>query len=326
VEERVPKELRIFRSTAKTATAKGARLLRLLDILHLATWSSGWTSKRLADRFGISRRRIFEDIELLGHSGIRLLSGRDGYRIRGANPNLPVSLGVHEILALLRPWGETRKEREEAQRKLAAALPTPLRELFRDTRKLKATVRATPVAPAVWGAVDQGLAEGRLLRLRYRGLRGGASEERVVEPHGLCMNGTGWYLGAWCRKAEGWRLFRMDRVSGAALLSERFEARTGFDFEDYVKSDVGIWVGGALGARIEVLPSHVEAVRSEALARGLPFRRASDGALLEIPRGHLDEAAWWLAPFGEGVRVMHPPALRTRLAKLGRRTAELNGG
>jgi predicted DNA-binding transcriptional regulator YafY len=47
---------------------------------------------------------------------------------------------------------------------------------------------------------------------------------------------------------------------------------------------------------------------------------------MEIPRGHLDEAAWWLAPFGEGVRVLRPPELRSRLAALGRRIVELNGG
>jgi hypothetical protein len=59
---------------------------------------------------------------------------------------------------------------------------------------------------------------------------------------------------------------------------------------------------------------------------GLPFRRRrGGGAVLEIPRANLDEAAWWLGRFGEGVRVVRPPELRARLAALGRRIVELNG-
>ncbi len=302
------------------------RLKRLLDILHLASMAEGWTSSRLARRFGVSRRRIFEDIQFLGRSGFHLFHDGEGYRLAGSNPHLPVTLRVDEILALLRPWGRDQEERETAQRKLAAALPAPLKDLFRDTRRVRTAILATPVAPAVWGEVDQALAENRVLRLRYRGLRDVVTKDRAVEPRALFMKGTGWYLAAWCRSARGWRLFRMDRVSGAGLLGDRFDARDGFDVDDYVSSDVGVWVGRALGAEVEVLPSHVEAVRSEALARGLPFRRAAGGALLEIPRGHLDEATWWLAPFGEGVRVLRPPELRARLATLGRRIVELNGG
>jgi predicted DNA-binding transcriptional regulator YafY len=67
-------------------------------------------------------------------------------------------------------------------------------------------------------------------------------------------------------------------------------------------------------------------VGSEARALGLPFRtRRGGGGFLEIPRGHLDEAAWWLARFGEGVRVVHPPELRERLVKVARRILELHG-
>lgn len=303
------------------------RLKRLLDLLHLTSTSEGWTSVRLARRFGVSRRQIFEDVHFLNRAGFRLLHDGRGYRLAGGNPCLPVTLRSEEILALLRPLGRGHREaRETAQRKLAAALPAPLRDLFRDPRSVRAEFWATPVIPEVWEAMDRALGEGRVLRIRYRGLRDGAARDRLVEPRALFVRGTGWYLGAWCRSAGGWRLFRMDRVSEAGPVGERFEAREGFDLERYVSSDVGVWVGGWLGAEVEVFPSHVEAVRSEALARGMRFRRTASGGLLEIPRGHLDEAAWWLASFGEGVRVLRPPALRSRLAALGRRIVELNGG
>jgi predicted DNA-binding transcriptional regulator YafY len=300
--------------------------LRLLDILMLARSGTGWTAGRLARKFGVSTRRIFEDLQVLGQCGQRPVHDGSGYRLLGNDVRLPVTLRVEEILALLRPRGDGPDHREAAQRKLAEALPPPLRKLFRDPRRVRSEVRATPVAPTVWAEVDGALSDRQVLRLRYRGNRDGEGREREVEPHVLFMEGTGWYLAAWCRRARGWRLFRMDRVIGAGATSERFVPRSDFRLDDYVSSDVGVWVGKALDAQVEILPSHVEAVRSEALARCLPFRRAANGALLEIPRGNLNEAAWWLARFGEGVRVLRPPELRSRLDALGRRIVELNGG
>ncbi len=265
-------------------------------------------------------------MQVLGQAGLRLVHDGKGYRMVGQTPSLPVTLRVPEILALLRPGGDDREDRDIAQGKLAEALPAPLKHIFRDPRRIRSSIVATPVPHTVWTCVDEGLSERRLLSIHYRGVTDMRWRDRRVEPHALFMKGTGWYLAAWCREVRDWRFFRMDRVARAATAGEGFEPRPGFDVEAYVKSDIGVWMGSALDAEVEVLPSHVEAVRSEALAWRLPFRRSARGAILEIPRGHVDEAAWWLARFGEGVRVLAPLELRKRLATLGRRMAELNGG
>jgi predicted DNA-binding transcriptional regulator YafY len=302
-----------------------ARLLELIFLLGPES-GSGWTSARLAARFGISRRQVFLDLELLRRLGIRLANGGSGYRLLSRFPSLPVMLSAEEILALVRPEAGRREVREGAQRKLAQALPDPWRRLLSGTRRVRVLGGPSPVPERVWRAVEEGLAGRLLLRLRYRGHRdGGRPAERWVEPHTLFMKGTGWYVAAWCRRREGWRLFRLDRIE-EAWCGGRFEERREFDVEEYLSSDVGVWVGRALDAEVEVLPTHVEAVGSEAAALGLPFRRRrGGGAVLEIPRANLDEAAWWLGRFGEGVRVVRPPELRARLAALGRRIVELNG-
>lgn len=311
---------------AATSTRYRTRVARLLEIIRLVSGPQRWTAARLAKATGVSTRRVFEDLQVLGQSGVRLISDREGYRLHGPIPNLPVTLHTREILSLLRPDGDRDAERAAAQCKLAAALSPPLRDLLRDTRKVRSEVAATPITPAVWEKVEEALLENRPLRVVYRGLKDGSALERIVEPRLVFMRGTGWYLAAWCRKSGAWRLFRMDRIVTAGIARGAFEGPDDFDTEEYIGSDVGVWVGRALGAQIEILPEKVEAVRSEALAQGLPFRRAAKGGLLEIPRGHLDETAWWLARFGEGVRVLHPPELRARLAALGRRMVELNGG
>lgn len=310
---------------ARSLAGRLGRLLELLFLLGDGDRGGGWTSKRLASHFGITPRRIFHDLELLRRLGWRLVNDGSGYRMAFPILSLPVSLSPEEILALVRSDRGLREVRERAQGKLARGLPEPLRSLVSGGRRFRVLEAPSPAADRVWRAVEEALAGRRLLRLFYRGQRDeGRALERWVEPHTLFLKGTGWYLAAWCRRKEEWRLFRLDRIEEASC-GGPFEERRGFDVEEYLSSDLGVWVGGALDAEVEVLPSHVEAVGSEALALGLPFRRRrGGGAVLEIRKGNLDEAAWWLARFGEGVRVVRPPELRERLIALARRILALH--
>jgi proteasome accessory factor C len=45
--------------------------------------------------------------------------------------------------------------------------------------------------------------------------------ERTVDPMRLLLVDGKWYLEAWCRLAEGVRLFRLDRVDDVTILQER---------------------------------------------------------------------------------------------------------
>lgn len=305
------------------------RLIRLLDILHLSASGPGWTAGRLASHFGVSRRRLFEDLHLLNRAGLPVIADRSGYRPLRLDVRLPVTLTVHEILALLRPGGVNGgRHHQTAQVKLSSALPSALRGLFRDLRRLRSSVAVTPVDESIWRAAETALMAGRRLEIGYRGLKDRGVRERSIEPQALFMKGTGWYLVAWVENREEPRLFRLDRIEKAVVGKERCVPRPPFDLAAFMDETPGIWRadGRPLGAQVEVLPSHVASVRSEALARGYEFRRQGEGAVLTIERGHVEEAAWWLAPFGEGVRVVRPPELRARLAALGRRIVELNGG
>ena len=44
--------------------------------------------------------------------------------------------------------------------------------------------------------------------------------ERTVDPMRLLLVDGKWYLEAWCRRAEGVRLFRLDRVDDVVVLDE----------------------------------------------------------------------------------------------------------
>ena len=48
---------------------------------------------------------------------------------------------------------------------------------------------------------------------------------RTIEPHLLVNARDAWYVVAYCRRADGQRTFRLDRIRSALLLEEHFERR-----------------------------------------------------------------------------------------------------
>lgn len=76
------------------------------------------------------------------------------------------------------------------------------------------------VDPAVQEAVAEALARRRRLRIVYVNETRDEQTERVVDPHRAFTQAGHRYLSAWCHRAEGERLFRVDRIIAAQVLDE----------------------------------------------------------------------------------------------------------
>jgi proteasome accessory factor C len=79
-----------------------------------------------------------------------------------------------------------------------------------------AAAAESPSAAAVRDAVRR----RRALAIEYYSASRDASSQRVVDPIRIVFVGDQSYLEAWCRDAEGVRLFRFDRIDDAQVLDE----------------------------------------------------------------------------------------------------------
>ena len=85
---------------------------------------------------------------------------------------------------------------------------------------------AAPVAVRLAGNTDRleefrrVVQRGRALRITYYTATRDETTDRVVDPMRMLMVGGKGYLEAWCRRAEGVRLFRLDRVEDVTVLDE----------------------------------------------------------------------------------------------------------
>jgi predicted DNA-binding transcriptional regulator YafY len=210
---------------------------RLLELLSLLQGRRDWAGGELADRLGVSLRTVRRDVDRLRGLGypVESLTGpAGGYRLRAGAALPPLLLDDEEAIAIAVGLGTAARASvagiEDAAVgalvKLEQVLPSHLR---RRVRALGAATIAPPVGgptvdPEALTVIAAGCRDSECVRFAYRS-RDGAESRRQVEPHSLVNFGRRWYLVAWDRSREGWRTFRVDRLTKAASMGVRFDPR-----------------------------------------------------------------------------------------------------
>lgn len=77
-----------------------------------------------------------------------------------------------------------------------------------------------PIEAEAAAAVREAVRDARALSIEYYSASRDALSARVVDPIRVVLVGDHSYLEAWCREAEGKRLFRLDRIVEARVLDE----------------------------------------------------------------------------------------------------------
>jgi proteasome accessory factor C len=216
-----------------SVTGTTDRMTRLLALVpYLTARPEGVALTEVARDFGVGERQLRSDLELLWMCGLPGYGPGDlidlafeGDRVRvtfTAGMVRPLRLTTDEAVALvvaLRTLLELPglAEREAVSRALAKV----------SAAAGHAADRVTPVAVSVdareeaLAVVKDGLERKRALHLHYYVPTRDERTERTVDPMRLLLVDGRWYLEAWCRRVEGVRLFRLDRVDDVAVLDER---------------------------------------------------------------------------------------------------------
>ena len=211
-----------------------ARLLRLLSLLQV---KPDWTGPELAARLEVSSRTVRSDVERLRSLGypVEAVSGvGGGYRLGAGAALPPLLLDDDEALAvavgLRTAAGGVAGFEESATRalaKLEQVLPSRLRNRL---AALEAAMRTVPepaaaVVPAeLLTAIATAIGVREQLRFDYANATGTTSR-RTAEPHRLVHTRGRWYLAAWEPRRDGWRTFRVDRMTLRTPNGPRFMPR-----------------------------------------------------------------------------------------------------
>jgi len=213
------------------------RLFQIIQLLRRRRTVT--TAAQIAGRLEVSERTVYRDIRDLVLAGTPIEGEAGvGYRIRPGYDLPPLMFDREEIQALVlgarivRQFGDPALARasDAILAKVASVLPKDLEPLLAETRLFVPTVLSGARSAAGLAVAREALVARRRLRFRYANERGDESA-RTVRPLGVFFWGRTWTLAAWCEMRNGFRNFRLDRVSEPAL-GDRFDDEPGRTLRD----------------------------------------------------------------------------------------------
>ncbi|MHA7965165.1 helix-turn-helix transcriptional regulator [Paenibacillus sp. CAU 1782] len=311
------------------------KLDRLLAIVILLLNRRMVQAKELAERFEVSVRTIYRDIEAINQAGIPIVTHQgtgggigliDGFRL---DRNVLTGDELASILTALHSISTSYPEpkNRELVEKLNSIVP-PGRE-----EELKHKSSQVLFDFSHWGEnslledqlslLKDAIGQTQLVMFHYRNSRGDFTN-RCVEPHTLVWKGRDWYLQAFCRTRNEFRLFKLLRIKDLEPLPELFARRElprqergiGRDWvNDNNRVNLVLRLGGSLEGQAQEW-FHAEELEPH-----------PDGGW--IVRKCYPEDEWlygFILSLGPQAELLEPERLRTLIGERARRIADLYGG
>ncbi|MEU4244128.1 YafY family protein [Actinoplanes sp. NPDC026619] len=205
------------------------RLGRLLNLVPYLLARPGILVAEAAADQGVSEKQLREDLELLWVCGLPgygpgdlIDMALDGDRVtisHDAGIDRPLRLNPDEALALvvaLRMLAETpgTGTRDVIERALAK-----IENAAGDLADAPVAVKL-PANAEKLDRVRAAVEGGHALHITYYTAARDETTDRVIDPMRVVMVDGRAYLEAWCRRAEGTRMFRVDRIDAFTPLDE----------------------------------------------------------------------------------------------------------
>lgn len=210
------------------------RITRISGILIQLQTKRIVTSTTLAEKFGVSVRTVYRDINILEQAGVPILkmegkgySLMEGYRIP------PVMFTEDEANALITIEQVALKNSDSS---LVAAYGDAISKvkavlLYATKDKVELLANRIAVSPAIANTnksdsltlIQNALTNFRVLSITYQSEHQNENTERHIEPFALYYTlQESWALIAYCRLRKDYRMFRLDRIIGIKQLEVRF--------------------------------------------------------------------------------------------------------
>ena len=225
------------------------KLNRLIAILLLMESRGNINANELARALEVSKRTIHRDIEELCQAGVPIASsaGQSGgyYLMNGYTSSLK-SLCTDEVITLyLSGIGIHPQKHTESGISLHNALLKLEKMLSPSYSKDIKNVRQRFLFdPEMWWnhkdvscleTIRKSVLQSRKLKLAYITSSLGRNDlnDRIVNPYGLVVKHSEWYLVGFCESRNSIRTFKCDRITSADILPDTFSMPEYFSLTDY---------------------------------------------------------------------------------------------
>lgn len=297
------------------------KIERMLTIIVMLLNRNRVTANELAEKFEVSVRTIYRDIETINLAGIPIIShsGNNGgfsiYESYKLNHQLLTLHNLSSLLSVLKDINSTVDdiELESSIEKLQNIIPKNKEEYLKlHMEEIIIDLHPYGDAPdqkTLVKTLRRAITQTNVLTIDYRNYDNIISK-RQVEPMSLVFKNYTWYLFAYCLLKEEFRIFRVSRISDFHIENRTFERRE----KSYHESM-------ALLNEQAKMTTVVLKVSPKMKSRVEDVFNKEDIAVLEtgelLVTATFPEKEWLFSlifSFGEHIEILEPKELRQKMA------------
>ena len=293
---------------------------RLFEIIYLLLNKERVTAKELAERFGVSSRTIYRDIDTISLAGIPIYTEKGKGGGISLLPDFVLNKSIlseqeqSEILSALQ--GLTQIQSSDSEHVLQK-----LSTIFNKTAAKWLEVDFTDWSfeqEDHWGGFKTAILQKRVVEFDYYSSYSEKTRRRV-EPIQLWFKTRAWYLKGFCLAKQDVRVFKLLRIKGLVVTQEVFEDR---DLSPSTPHEAASFENGKfdISLKIRISPEMTHRVLDEFAEVA---EQCADGSF--IVTVNWQEDSWlygMILSFGEHVEVLEPAHLRDIIKEKAKKIAE----
>lgn len=292
------------------------KINRLLEITIILLNRKSVTARELADRFEVSTRTIYRDLDVLSTAGVPVYTNKGN----GGGISLLEDYSLNKTLL-------SEQESESLVLALKTLQATKYPEIEMVLDKIGGLFKNTDTSDWVdidlspWGSqpneynkfaeIKRAILKRQVITFCYINSNGERSI-RSMEPMRLIFKGQAWYLWGYCRAKSAFRVFRISRMKDLKLSTETFQRRK----QDPPEMDNATASTRSMQLRLKFHPEVVYRVYDD--FDDAMIEKKEDGSCELSVTFPMDEWVYgFILSFGEHVEVLEPEHIRlTILSKL----------
>lgn len=201
------------------------KLSRMIEIITILLNKKTVTASELAERFGVSTRTIYRDVDLLSSSGVPV------YTLKGVNGGISIMEEYSINRAMLSDSDKNSilfalKSLQSTKYPEVDAVLEKLGGIFKNNASDWISIDFSP-----WGSnpnaynkfvdIKTAILKCRVIEIDYINAQNKKSK-RKIEPLRLDFKYQAWYLWGWCCERNDFRTFRISRIKRVMILDGEF--------------------------------------------------------------------------------------------------------
>ena len=291
------------------------KINRLLEITLILLNKKSVTAQELAERFEVSTRTIYRDVDELSAAGVPVLTNKGS----GGGISLMENFAINKAMF-------TEHERDSVLLALKTLQATHYPEIDAIVEKIGAVFKNAAAADWVhiefspWGSgpneenkflnIKQAILETKVVAFDYINADGILSR-RQVEPMQLDFKGQAWYLWGYCKTRRDFRTFRISRIRNLSITDEGFKRRT---LESVKDEEPAVKPKNLVTLKLRFQPENLYRVYDDYDQERIT--RNKDGTYDVTVTFPEDEWVYgYIMSFGDRVEVLEPPHIRDIIKK-----------